>query len=313
MRRKVTVVGAGKVGAATAQRLAERNYADLVLVDVVESVAEGIALDLAEAGPIVGYDVSITGVTVKEGSDYERIANSDIVVMTAGIGRKPGMSRDDLTLTNMKIVGGWADQIARYTPNAIVIVITNPVDAMTQLMWHRTKFSKQHVIGQAGVLDSARFQTFIAMELGVSVESVQAYVFGAHGDQMLPLPRYATVAGVPITELLPPARIQALVNRTRDGGAEIVGLLKTGSAFQAPSAAVAEMIDAIVYDKKKLLPCVAYLGGEYGISGLFAGVPAKLGANGIEEIIEFKLDEAEMAALTKSANAVRALNQAMGI
>ncbi len=313
MRKKITVVGAGKVGATTAQRLAERNYADVLLADVVEAVAEGEALDLLEAGPIVGYDVNVSGVTVKEGAGYEKIAGSDIVVMTAGIARKPGMSRDDLILTNMKIVGGWADQIAKYAPTAIVICVTNPVDAMTQLMWHRTKFSKQHVIGQAGVLDSARFRTFVAMELGVSVQNVEAYVLGAHGDQMVPLPRYTTVAGIPITELLPKERIDALVKRTRDGGAEIVNLLKTGSAFYAPSAAVAEMVDAILYDKHKILPCIAYLEGEYGLSGVYAGVPVKLGTMGIEEIVQFKLNDQEQAALQKSGEAVRALNKVMGI
>ncbi len=313
MRRKITVVGAGKVGATTAQRLAERNYADVVLADVIEFVAEGEALDLMEAGPIVGYDVKVTGVTVKDGAGYEKIADSDIVVMTAGIARKPGMSRDDLILTNQKIVGGWADQVSRHAPNAIVICVTNPVDAMTQLMWARTKFSKQRVIGQAGVLDSARFRTFVAMELGVSMQNVEAYVLGAHGDQMVPLPRYTTVAGVPITELLPPDRIEALVKRTRDGGAEIVNLLKTGSAFYAPSAAVAEMVDAILYDKHKVLACIAYLEGEYGLNGVYAGVPVKLGANGIQEIVQFKLSDGEMAALQKSGEAVRALNKVMGI
>ncbi len=313
MRKKITVVGAGKVGATTAQRLAERNYADIVLTDVVEFVAEGEGLDLLEAGPIVGYDVNVTGVTIKDGAGYEKIAGSDIVVMTAGIARKPGMSRDDLILTNMKIVGGWGDQIAKYAPNAIVIVVTNPVDAMTQLMWHQTKFSKKHVIGQAGVLDSARFRTFVARELAVSVQNVEAYVLGAHGDQMVPLPRYTTVAGIPITELLSKDRIDALVKRTRDGGAEIVNLLKSGSAFYAPSAAVAEMVDAILYDKHKILPCIAYLEGEYDIRGVYAGVPAKLGAMGIEEVVQFKLNEDEMAALQRSADAVRTLNKVMGI
>lgn len=313
MRKKITIVGAGFVGATTAQRLAERNYADILLADVTEFVAEGKALDLLEAGPIVGYDVNISGVTIKDGAGYEKIAGSDLIVMTAGIARKPGMSRDDLILTNMKIVGGWAEQIAQYAPNAIVIVVTNPVDAMTQLMWHVTKFPKQRVIGQAGVLDSARFRTFVALELGVSVQNVDAYVLGAHGDQMVPLPRYTTVAGIPITELLPKEKIDALVKRTRDGGAEIVNLLKTGSAFYAPSAAVVEMVDAIFFDKKKILPCIAYLEGEYGISGVYAGVPVRLGSQGIEEIIEFKLNDEELAALRKSADAVRALNKVMGI
>jgi len=313
MRKKITVVGAGRVGATTAQRLAERNYADVVLADVVEFVAEGVALDLMEAGPIVGYDVSVSGVTVKDGVGYEKIANSDVVVMTAGIARKPGMSRDDLILTNQKIVAGWAAQIAKHAPNAVVIVVTNPVDAMTQLMWHATQFPKHRVIGQAGVLDSARFRTFVALQLGVSVQSVDAHVLGAHGDQMVPLPRYTSVAGVPLTDHLPAEKIHALLERTRDGGGEIVNLLKTGSAFYAPSAAVAEMVDAIVYDKKKILPCIAYLEGEYGIQGVYGGVPVKLGAKGIEEIVQWKLTAEELTALRESGEAVRALNKVMGI
>ncbi len=313
MRKKISVIGAGKVGATTAQRLAERNYADVVLFDVIEFVAEGEALDLLEAGPIVGYDVNVSGVTIKDGAGYDKLAGSDIVVMTAGIARKPGMSRDDLILTNMKIVGGWGAQVAKFAPNAIVIVVTNPVDAMTQLMWHTTKFSEQRVIGQAGVLDSARFRTFVALELGVSIQNVEAYVLGAHGDQMVPLPRYTTIAGVPMTELLPQEKIDALVKRTRDGGAEIVNLLKTGSAFYAPSAAVAEMVDAIMYDKHKVLPCIAYLEGEYNIQGVYAGVPVKLGARGIEAIVQWKLNAAEQTAMDQSANAVRELNKVMGI
>jgi malate dehydrogenase len=313
MRKKISVVGAGFVGATTAHRLAERNYADVVLFDVIEFVAEGKALDLLEAGPIVGYDVNVSGVTVKDGAGYEKLAGSEVVVMTAGIARKPGMSRDDLILTNQKIVGGWAEQIAKHAPNAIVIVVTNPVDAMTQLMWHVTKFPKHRVIGQAGVLDSARFRTFVALELGVSVQNVDAYVLGAHGDQMVPLPRYTTVAGVPLTELLPKEKIDALVKRTRDGGAEIVNLLKTGSAFYAPSAAALEMVDAIVLDKKKILPCIAYLEGEYGINGVYAGVPVQLGTIGIERIIKLDLNADELTLLRKSGDAVRALNQVMGI
>jgi malate dehydrogenase len=328
MRRKIAVIGAGKVGSTTAQRLAERNYADVVVMDVVEFVAEGVALDLMQAGPILGYDANVSGYTVgktmsydyaagalqqKEGLGAERIANSDIVVMTAGIARKPGMSRDDLILTNQKIVGGWAESIAQYAPHAIVIVVTNPVDAMTQLMRHTTQFPKHRVIGQAGVLDSARFRTFVARELGVSVQNVDAYVLGAHGDQMVPLPRYTTVAGVPLTELLPKEKVDALVKRTRDGGAEVVNLFKTGSAYYAPSAAVVEMIDAIFADKKKIVPCIAYLEGEYGIRGVYAGVPVKLGAKGIEEIVILKLDADELALLQKSGEAVRALNKVMGI
>ncbi|MBI5653238.1 MAG: malate dehydrogenase [Chloroflexi bacterium] len=313
MRKKISVVGAGFVGATTAHRLAERNYADVVLFDVIEFVAEGKALDLLEAGPIVGYDVNVSGVTIKDGAGYEKLAGSDVVVMTAGIARKPGMSRDDLILTNQKIVGGWAEQISKHAPNAIIIVVTNPVDAMTQLMWHVTKFPKHRVIGQAGVLDSARFRTFVALELGVSVQNVDAYVLGAHGDQMVPLPRYTTVAGVPLTELLPKEKIDALVKRTRDGGAEIVNLLKTGSAFYAPSAAAVEMVDAILLDKKKILPCIAYLEGEYGINGVYAGVPVRLGTSGIEQIVKLDLNADELALLQKSGDAVRALNKVMGI
>ncbi len=313
MEKKISVVGAGKVGATTAQRLAERNYADIVLFDVIEGLAEGEALDMLEAGPIVGYDSRVSGVTIKDGSGYEALKESAIVVITSGIARKPGMSRDDLILTNMKIVGGWADQIAQHAPNAIIIVVTNPVDAMTQLAWHNSKFPKNRVVGQAGVLDSARFRTFVAMELGVSVENVDAYVLGAHGDQMVSLPRYTTVAGVPLTELLPKEKIDALVKRTRDGGAEIVNLLKTGSAFYAPSAAAATMVDAIIFDKKQILPCISYLEGEYGIKGVYAGVPTKLGAGGVEQIVQLKLTDDELAALRKSADAVRELNKVMGI
>lgn len=313
MLKKISVIGAGKVGATTAQRLAERNYADVVMFDVLDGLAEGEALDMLEAGPIVGYDSRVTGVTIKDDKGYEELADSSIVVITSGIARKPGMSRDDLILTNMKIVGGWSDQIARYTPNAIIVVVTNPVDAMTQLAFHRSKFPKHRVLGQAGVLDSARFRTFVAMELHVSVQNVDAYVLGAHGDQMVPLPRYTTVAGVPITELLPKEKIDALVKRTRDGGAEIVNLLKTGSAFYAPSAAVAAMVDAIMLDKKQILPSIAYLEGEYGLKGVYVGVPTKLGINGIEQIVQLKLTDEELAGLKKSGDAVRELNKVMGI
>lgn len=313
MLKKISVIGAGKVGATTAQRLAERNYADVVMFDVLDGLAEGEALDMLEAGPIVGYDSRVTGVTIKDDKGYEALADSSIVVITSGIARKPGMSRDDLILTNMKIVGGWADQIARYTPNAIIVVVTNPVDAMTQLAFQRSKFPKHRVLGQAGVLDSARFRTFVAMELHVSVQNVDAYVLGAHGDQMVPLPRYTTVAGVPITELLPKEKIDALVKRTRDGGAEIVNLLKTGSAFYAPSAAVAAMVDAIMLDKKQILPSIAYLEGEYGLKGVYVGVPTKLGINGIEQIVQLKLTDEELAGLKKSGDAVRELNKVMGI
>ena len=313
MRRKISVIGAGKTGATTAQRLAERNYADIVLFDVIEGLAEGEALDLLEAGPVVGYDVSVSGITVKDDAGYEQLADSDIVIMTGGIARKPGMSRDDLVKTNQKIMQGWAEAMAKFAPNTILIVLSNPVDAITQYAAHVTGFPRQRVIGQAGILDSARFRTFIALELGVSVQNVDAYVLGSHGDAMVPLPRYTTVAGVPLTELLPQDKINALVQRTRDGGAEIVNLLKTGSAFYAPSAALAEMTDAIVYDKKKILPCTVMLNGEYGLSGVFAGVPVKLGQGGAEEIVEWKLSEDELAALHKSASSVKEVLKVMGI
>ena len=313
MRRKISVIGAGKTGATTAQRLVERNYADIVLFDVIEGLAEGEALDLLEAGPVVGYDVNVTGVTVKDGAGYEQLADSEIVIMTGGIARKPGMSRDDLVKTNQKIMHGWAEAMARYAPETILIVLSNPVDAITQYAGHVTQFPRQRVIGQAGILDSARFRTFVALELGVSVQNIDAYVLGSHGDAMVPLPRYTTVAGVPLTELLPQDRIEALVKRTRDGGAEIVNLLKTGSAFYAPSAALAEMVDAIVYDKKKILPCTVGLDGEYGLSGVFAGVPVKLGAGGAEEIVQWKLSDEELGALHKSADAVKEVLKVMGI
>lgn len=313
MRRKISVIGAGKTGATTAQRLAERNYADIVLFDVIEGLAEGEALDLREAGPIIGYDVEVTGVTVKDNAGYEKLADSAIVIMTAGIARKPGMSRDDLVRTNQKIMQGWAEAVARHSPSTILLVLSNPVDAITQYAAHVTQFPRERVIGQAGILDSARFRAFISMELGVSVENIDAYVLGSHGDLMVPIPRYTTVAGIPLTELLPKNRVEALVQRTRDGGAEIVNLLKTGSAFYAPSAALAEMADAIMFDKKKILPCTVRLDGEYGLSGIFAGVPVKLGAGGAEDIIKWKLEEEELVALEKSAGAVKELLKVMGV
>jgi malate dehydrogenase len=302
MRKKITVVGAGFVGATTTQRLAERNYADVVMVDIVEGLPQGKALDLQEAGPVVGYDCKVTG-----SNDYADTANSDIVIITSGMARKPGMSRDDLVLTNMNIVKGVTEQLVRYSPHSIIIVVTNPLDAMAQLAWKISGFPRQRVLGQSGVLDSARFRTFIAMELGVSVENIDAYVLGGHGDTMVPLPRYTTVGGVPLPELLPAERINALVQRTRDGGAEIVNLLKTGSAFYAPSAAVVEMVDCILYDKKKIVPCSVYLDGEYGLKGVFSGVPVKLGAGGMESVAVLKLNAEEQAALERSANAVREL------
>lgn len=313
MQLKISVIGAGKTGATTAQRLAERNYADIVLFDVIEGLAEGEALDLLESGPILGFDSHVMGVTIKEEQGYEALAGSHIVVMTGGIARKPGMSRDDLVKTNQKIMHGWAEAIKTHAPQSILIVLSNPVDAITQYAGHVTGFPRERVIGQAGILDSARFRTFIAQELNVSVQNIDAYVLGSHGDDMVPLPRYTTVAGIPLTELLSPERLEALVKRTRTGGAEIVNLLKTGSAFYAPSAALAEMVDAIVYDKKKILPCTVRLDGEYGLDGVYAGVPVKLGAGGAEEIVKWKLVDEEVAALHKSAQAVKELLKVMGI
>jgi malate dehydrogenase len=307
-RPKVTVVGAGNVGATTAQYIVERELADVVLTDVVDGLPQGKALDLLEAGPVHGYDCQITGA-----NDYEPTAGSDIIVITAGLARKPGMSRDDLLLKNAEIVGGVVTETARRSPTAILIVVTNPLDAMAQLALRRSGFPKQRVIGMAGVLDSARFRTFIAQELDVSVENVTAFVLGGHGDTMVPLPRYSTVAGIPIIELLPKDRLEALVKRTANGGAEIVGLLKTGSAYYAPAASVVDMVEAILRDKKKVLPCTAYLEGEYGVKGLFVGVPVKLGRRGIEQILQITLSPDESAALQQSAAAVRELTDKLGI
>jgi malate dehydrogenase len=307
-RPKVTVVGAGNVGATTAQYIVERELADVVLTDVVDGLPQGKALDLLQAGPVHGYDCRITGA-----NDYEPTAGSDIIVITAGLARKPGMSRDDLLLKNAEIVGGVVTETARRSPTAILIVVTNPLDAMAQLALRRSGFPKQRVIGMAGVLDSARFRTFIAQELDVSVENVTAFVLGGHGDTMVPLPRYSTVAGIPITELLPKDRLDALVRRTANGGAEIVGLLKTGSAYYAPAASVVHMVEAILRDKKKILPCTAYLEGEYGVKGLFVGVPVKLGRRGIEQILQITLSPDEAAALGRSAAAVRELTDKLGI
>ena len=306
MRRKVTVVGGGNVGATLAQRLVEKGYADVVLVDIVEGLPQGKGLDMQESGPVLGFDAKVVGA-----NGYEETADSDVVVITAGVPRKPGMSRDDLLTTNLKIVAGVTEQVAKYSPNSILIVISNPLDAMAQVALRVSRFPKNRVVGMAGVLDTARFRTFLAMELDVSVEDVQAYVLGGHGDTMVPLVRYTTVGGIPVSELLPKERLEAIVQRTRDGGAEIVDYLKTGSAFYAPSAAGAQMVDAIMLDKKRILPCAAYLEGEYGIRELFVGVPVKLGANGIEQIIEVKLTAEEQAELTKSAEAVRELVEAM--
>ncbi|OGL00109.1 MAG: malate dehydrogenase [Candidatus Rokubacteria bacterium RIFCSPHIGHO2_12_FULL_73_22] len=301
-RPKITVVGAGNVGASVAQYAVERELGDVVLVDVIEGVPQGKALDLAQAGPVHRYDSALVG-----SNGYDETAGSDIVVITAGLARKPGMTRDDLLFKNAEIVGGVVDQVVARSKDAILVLVTNPLDAMVQLAWKRSGFPPERVVGMAGILDSARFRTFIARELDVSVENVTAFVLGGHGDTMVPLPRYSTVAGIPITELLPKATVDALVKRTANGGAEIVGLLKTGSAYYAPAAATVEMIEAILRDKKKILPCAAYLDGQYGVRGLYVGVPVKLGRRGVERIIEITLTAEEQAAFQKSAAAVREL------
>ena len=302
MDKKVTVVGAGNVGATAAQRLAEKGLCDVVLVDIVEGVPQGKSLDLMEAAPVEKHDCKVTG-----SNSYEATAGSDIVIITAGIPRKPGMSRDDLIGTNAGIVKSVTEQIAKFSPEAVLIIVSNPLDAMCHVAYEASGFPKNRVIGMAGVLDSARFRAFIAMELNVSVENIHAFVLGGHGDTMVPLPRYSTVAGIPITELLPQERIDALVDRTANGGAEIVGLLKTGSAFYAPASSAVEMAESILKDRKKILPCAVLLEGEYGYQDLFIGVPVKLGAGGVEEIIEIKLTDAEKTALDKSAAAVEEL------
>src|SRR5277367_1740806 len=308
MRKKVTIVGAGNVGATAAHWIASKELADVVLIDVVEGIPQGKGLDLLEAMPIEKRDCHIIGT-----NDYADTADSDIVVITAGIPRKPGMSRDDLLQTNYKIMQDVVGKVIAKSPNCIIIVVSNPLDAMTQAAFKISGFPKSRVLGMAGVLDSSRFRTFIAEELNVSVENVTAFVLGGHGDTMVPLARYSTVAGIPITELIAPDRLEAIVQRTRDGGAEIVKYLKTGSAYYAPSAAVTEMVEAILKDKKKILPCAAYLDGEYGIKGLYVGVPVKLGAKGIEKIIEIKLTADEQAALNKSAEAVKELVAVIGV
>lgn len=308
MRKKVTIVGAGNVGATAAHWLAAKELADIVLLDVAEGVPQGKALDLLEAMPVEKRDCHIVGT-----NDYADTADSDVVVITAGIPRKPGMSRDDLLNTNYKIMSDVVTKVVALSPESILIIVSNPLDAMAQAAYRQSGFPRERVIGMAGVLDSARFRTFIALELGVSVENVTAFVLGGHGDTMVPLPRYSTVAGIPITELIAPDKLAALVQRTRDGGAEIVKYLKTGSAYYAPSAATVEMVEAILKDKKKILPCAAYLNGEYGISGLFVGVPCKLGAKGLEQIIEIKLTQDEQQALQKSADAVKELCAVIGV
>ncbi|HLX59298.1 MAG TPA: malate dehydrogenase [Ktedonobacteraceae bacterium] len=308
MRSKITVIGAGFVGSTLVQRLVERDYADLVMFDIIPNMPQGKALDMLQAGPVLGYDSLVVGT-----NDYADTANSDIVVVTSGFPRKPGMSRDDLVKKNQEVVAQVTQEVVKRSPNSIIIMVTNPLDAMAQLAYHVSGFPRNRVVGMAGVLDTARFRTFIAQELGASVRDVQAYVLGGHGDTMVPLARMCTVAGVPISQLMPAERIEQIVQRTRDGGAEIVKLLGTGSAYFAPSASVLQMVDSILLDKKMIMPCAAYLQGEYGINGLFVGVPVKLGAQGVEQIVEVELSENERTLLRKSADAVKELVEVMGI
>jgi len=308
MRKKITVVGAGNVGASAAAWLAEKGFFDVVLVDVIDGMPQGKALDLLQVGPVTGSDAQVIGT-----NDYGPTAGSDLFIVTAGIARKPGMSRDDLLKTNTGIVRAVAEQIKKTSPKAIVIVVSNPLDAMCYVMKQVTGFPREQVIGMAGVLDSARMSTFIAQELGVSVKNVHSFVLGGHGDTMVPLPRYTTVSGVPITELLPKNKIDAIVKRTANGGAEIVSLLKTGSAFYAPSAAAVQMAEAILFDKKHILPCAVWLQGEYGLKEVYCGVPAKLGSKGLQQVIELTLSSEEKAALSKSAEAVRELQEITGV
>jgi malate dehydrogenase len=305
-RNKVTVVGAGNVGATAAQRIAESGLADVVLIDIVEGLPQGKGLDLAEAAPVIPHDARIIGT-----NDYAETSGSDVVVITSGIARKPGMSRDELLSTNAGIVRSVVQAIVQHSSDTILVIVTNPLDAMCHIALEASGFPRERVIGMAGVLDSARFRTFIAMELGVSVEDTHAFVLGGHGDTMVPLPRYSTVAGIPITELMTPERVEALVQRTANGGAEIVSLLKTGSAYYAPAAAAFEMVEAILQDRKRVLPCATYLQGEYGVEGLFVGVPVVLGARGVERVIEITLSGDERAAFDRSAGAVRELVDAM--
>ena len=306
MRKKVTVVGAGQVGGTTAQHIFLRGYADVVLTDIIEGLPQGKALDILQSGPVVGSDAQIIGT-----NGYEETADSYVVVITSGVARKPGMSRDDLLFTNMEIIGAVTKEVVRYSPNSILIVVTNPLDAMTQHAYEVSGFPKNRVIGQSGILDSARFRTFLAQELKVSIRDVQAYVLGGHGDTMVPLIAYTTVGGVPVSELLSRETLERIVERTRGGGGEIVALLKSGSAYYAPGAATAEMVDAILLDQHRTLPCAAYLEGEYGINGLFAGVLVKLANEGIEEVIEIKLSTEEDAALKQSAASVQELVDTM--
>lgn len=301
-RKKITVVGAGNVGATTALRLSQKELGDVVLIDILNEMAQGKALDIMESTPVTGVDVVLKG-----GGNYEEVKGSDIVVITSGVPRKPGMSRDDLLKTNVGIVKEVTEQVKKYAPDSIIIMVANPLDAMTYTAFKVSKFPKNRVVGMAGVLDTARFRTFLAMELNVSVENIQAFVLGGHGDTMVPVVKYTNVAGVPVSELIPKERLDAIIQRTRDGGAEIVKLLKTGSAYYAPGESIVEMVDAILKDKKKILPCAALCEGEYGVKGVFVGVPVILGANGVEKIFEIKLSGDERAAFEKSVNAVKEL------
>lgn len=302
MRSKITVVGAGNVGATVAQRLAERDYADVVLVDIVEGLPQGKALDILQSGPIVGFDSLVTGT-----NGYAETAGSDVVVVTSGLPRKPGMSRDDLVMANARVIAEVAAQVAYHSPDCVLIMVTNPLDAMAQLALRVTGFPRERVIGMAGILDTARLRTFIARELDASVADVHAYVLGGHGDSMVPLVGSATVAGVPVDHLVSPDRLAAMVQRARDGGAEIVNLLKTGSAYYAPSAAATQMVDAILLDTRQVLPCSVLLRGEYGISGVFTGVPCRLGTGGLIEVVEVPLTPEERSALHRSAGSVAEL------
>ena len=308
MRKKITVVGSGNVGATLAHRLADRQLGDIVLIDILEGIPQGKGLDLLESGPIEGYDVRIKGT-----NDYADTANSDLVVITAGFPRKPGMSRDDLLKANYDVVKATTEKVVQHSPKCFLIVVTNPLDAMVQTAFKVSGFPKNRVMGMAGILDTARYRTFIAEALNVSVLDIQGLVLGGHGDTMVPVPSYTTVAGIPISQLMPKEQLDKIIARTAKGGGEIVNLLKTGSAFYAPSAAVAEMVDAIFNDRKRILPCAVYLEGEYGIKGLFVGVPIKLGAKGVEQIIEIKLTDEEKAALQKSAAAVKELVDIIGV
>jgi malate dehydrogenase len=307
-RPRITVVGAGNVGATTAQRLAERDYADVVLVDIVEGLPQGKALDLNEGGPVVGYEPNVVGT-----NGYDETAGSSVCVITSGRARTPGMSRDDLLKTNQAIVADVTRNLVERSPETILIVVTNPLDAMCQVAFHEANFPRERVIGMAGVLDTARFRTFLAWELGVSARDVTGFVLGGHGDQMVPVTSYTNVAGIPITELIAEDRLAEIVQRTRDGGAEVVKLLKSGSAYYAPSAAVTEMVDSIVHDQKRVLPCAALLRGEYGLDGLYMGVPCRLGAGGLEQVLEITLNDDERAQLNHSADAVRELIGVMGL